>query len=64
MGWTATWMAAGAAALLLIAARMNARRGLGRWSLLPWDYAMILAAVLLLAALAHAALLWRDTRLY
>lgn len=59
--WGTTWVvAAVAAALLLLSGRMQARRGIGRWSLVPWDYAMILAALLLLAALAHAAVLWRD----
>ncbi len=56
-GWT---VAVAALAVLLLSARMQARRGIGRWSLVPWDYAMILAAVVLLASLAHCALLWRD----
>lgn len=61
MGWTMTLTAGGLAlALLLLAGRMQARRGIGRWSLVPWDYAMILAAIVLMAALAHAAVLWRD----
>jgi hypothetical protein len=61
MGWNVTLAGAGLAlALLLLAARMQARRGIGRWSHVPWDYAMILAALLLLGALGHAAVLWRD----
>jgi hypothetical protein len=61
MGWLPT-IAAGTAALLLLlaAAFLNARRGIGPASLVPWDYAMILAAILLLAALVRAAVLWRD----
>lgn len=61
MGWQLT-IAAGSAALvtLLLAGYLNARRGIGRASLVPWDYVMILAAVLLLATIVHAAILWRD----
>lgn len=61
MGWTVTFMAAAAALLLLlVAGRMHARRGLGRLSLLPWDYLMILSAVLLLMAVLHGVKLWRE----
>jgi hypothetical protein len=61
MGWHATLAGAAAAfALLLLAARMQARRGIGRASLVPWDYMMILSAIALIAALAHMAILWRD----
>ncbi len=61
MGWTATLAGAGAAlALLLLSGFAQARRGIGRLSLVPWDYLMILAAILLLAALVHMAILWRD----
>lgn len=43
---------------------MNARRGISRWSHIPWDYLMMLAAILLMAALAHAAILWRDEQVF
>lgn len=61
MGWTATF-AAGAVALLLLAASalLHARRGIGRLSLLPWDYLLILSAILLLAAAMHGVQLWRQ----
>lgn len=39
----------------------QARRGIGRWSLVPWDYVMIFAAVILLATAAHVLILWRDS---
>lgn len=59
--WTLTWLVAAVAlALLLLAARMQARRGIDRLSLLPWDYAMIFAAILLMVTLAKGAILWRD----
>ena len=61
MGWTATLTGAGAAlALLLVSGVLNARRGIGRLSLVPWDYLMILSAILLIAALVRMAILWRD----
>ncbi len=61
MGWTATLAGGGAALLVLVlAGLMNARRGIGRLSLVPWDYLMILSAILLLAALVHMGVLWRD----
>lgn len=61
MGWTATIIGGSLAlAVLLLSARMNARRGIGRWSHVPWDYLMLLAAILLVITLAHAAILWRD----
>uniref|UniRef100_A0A7C4PEG6 Uncharacterized protein n=1 Tax=Anaerolinea thermolimosa TaxID=229919 RepID=A0A7C4PEG6_9CHLR len=61
MGWQLTAAAGVAAlALLILSGAMQARRGIGRLSLLPWDYLMIAAAVMLLAVLAHAAVLWRD----
>lgn len=64
MGTESTFVAAGMAlALLLVAAFASRRRGIGRWSLLPWDYLMILAATLLAVALAHLAILWRDGRM-
>jgi hypothetical protein len=54
-------MGAGVAlGLLLVSGYMQARRGIGRLSLVPWDYMMILSAILLLAALVHMAILWRD----
>lgn len=49
-----------ALAVLAGAGWLNARRGIGRWSLVPWDYAMILSAMLLGVALYHLAILWRD----
>jgi hypothetical protein len=59
--WATNWIVAAASlALLLVSAFMQARRGIGRWSFVPWDYAMILFAIVLMASLAHAALLWRD----
>jgi hypothetical protein len=61
MGWTATvWTAGSALGLLLIAGFLQARRGIGRLSFVPWDYLMILSAVILLATLVHMAILWRD----
>lgn len=61
MGWNATLLSAGLALATLIGAGwMNARRGIGRWSLVPWDYAMLLSAILLGVALTHIAILWRD----
>ena len=56
-----TLAAAAGAALILIASTIGSRRrGLGRWSLLPYDYLMLLSAATLLVALAHLARLWRD----
>ncbi|MFN7398388.1 MAG: hypothetical protein ACK5SX_04815 [Sandaracinobacter sp.] len=61
MGWTATLAGAGAAlAMLLLSGFLQARRGIGRLSLVPWDYLMILSAILLLAGLVRMAILWRD----
>ncbi len=61
MGWTAT-LAGGIAALLLLAlsALLHARRGIGRLSLAPWDYLLILSAILLLMAIVHGIGLWRQ----
>jgi hypothetical protein len=61
MGWTVTLAGGGLAlGMLLLSGFMQARRGIGRLSLVPWDYLMILSAILLLAALVHMAILWRD----
>lgn len=61
MGFELTLAAAGACtALLLLAGFLNARRGLTGLSLVPWDYVMIVAAILLIACLGHLAMLWRD----
>lgn len=61
MGWSTTLVGAGAAlVLLLVSGVLQARRGIGRLSLVPWDYVMILSAILLIAALARMAILWRD----
>ncbi|MGQ5702406.1 hypothetical protein ACUJ46_10190 [Sandaracinobacteroides sp. A072] len=61
MSFEATMAACLAMALVLIlSAFMNARRGIGRWSLVPWDYAMLLSALLLIVSLAHLAGLWRQ----
>ncbi len=61
MGWSTTLAGAGSAlALLLLAGFLQARRGIGRLSLVPWDYLMILAAILLIMALVRMAVLWRD----
>jgi hypothetical protein len=61
MGWTPTFVGAALSlSLLLLAGLANARRGIGRWSLVPWDYLMILSAIGLIAALAQLASLWRD----
>lgn len=61
MGVKLTLMAAGLALFgLLLAGRSSRRRGIDGWSLLPWDYLMILFAAVLLAALAHLVLLWRQ----
>lgn len=61
MGWTIALAGAAAALLLLLlSGLMQARRGIGRLSLVPWDYLMILSAILLLAALVRIAVLWRD----
>jgi len=57
----ATLTLAGMALLLLVGSGLaNARRGIDRWALLPWDYVMMLAAIALIALIAHAATLWRD----
>ena len=57
-----TLMLAGLASLLLVGSGFaNARRGIGRWSLIPWDYAMILSAICLVALAARLAILWRDS---
>lgn len=61
MGWNATLLSAGLAFAVMIGAGwMNARRGIGRWSLVPWDYTLILSAILFGVALYHLAILWRD----
>jgi len=61
MGWTATLAGAGVAlVMLLLSGFLQARRGIGRLSLVPWDYLMILSAILLLAGLGRMAILWRD----
>lgn len=61
MGWTFTLVAGGLMlALLILAGRLHARRGIGRLSFLPWDYVMILSAILLVVIAAHGAILWRD----
>ena len=61
MGWNATF-AAGAVALLLLglSALLHAKRGIGRLSLLPWDYLLILSAILLLAVATHGVSLWKQ----
>lgn len=61
MGWIIT-LAAGAIALLLLllSGFLHARRGIGRLSLLPWDYVMILSAIVLIASVAHAVTLWKN----
>lgn len=46
--------------LLIVSAVMHKRRGLGRMSWLPWDYLMILWAIMLVGALAQWASHWRD----
>ncbi len=50
------------ALVLLLAGFLNARRGISRLSLIPWDYVMIMAAIVLVAALAQLASLWRDNQ--
>ena len=61
MGWVGTLSGAAAAlAVLLLSGFLHARRGIGRLSLIPWDYLMILAAILLIAAVVRMAVLWRD----
>jgi hypothetical protein len=56
-----TLAGAGAAlTLLLVSGFLQARRGIGRLSLVPWDYLMILSAILLIACLARMGILWRD----
>lgn len=61
MGWTLSLVAAAAALLVLVGAGfLQARRGIGRLSILPWDYVMISAALVLIGLLAHLAILWRD----
>jgi hypothetical protein len=61
MGWTLTLLGGGAAlGLLLLSGFLQARRGIGRLSFVPWDYLMILSALLLLAAMVRIAILWRD----
>jgi len=61
MGWIATILiAAVALAILLLAALMHARRGIGGAGLLPWDYLMILCAIVLIAAVTHGVHLWQE----
>ena len=61
MGFQLTLIAAAICAmLLLMAGYFNARRGLSGLSLIPWDYVMIVAAILLVVCLGHMAMLWRD----
>jgi hypothetical protein len=61
MGWSTTLAGAGAALmLLLVSGFLQARRGIGRLSLVPWDYLMILSAILLIACLGRIVILWRD----
>lgn len=65
MGWSFTLWGAGTALGLLVLSLvlsgfLQARRGIGRLSFVPWDYVMILSALLLLAALVRMAILWRD----
>lgn len=61
MGAKLTLIGAGLALFgLLLSGWSSRRRGIDRWSLLPWDHLMILFAALLLAALAHLAMLWRQ----
>lgn len=64
MGAQLTMLAAGFCLFgLLLSGWSSRRRGIDRWSLVPWDYLLVLFAALLLAALAHLAVLWRDGRL-
>ncbi len=61
MSTTTTLLAAGFCLLgLILSGWSSRRRGIDRWSLVPWDYLMVLFAALLLAALAHLATRWRD----
>ncbi len=61
MGWTITWWTFGlSAAISLLAGLMQWRRGLGRWSLPPWDFILLAAAICLLFSGGHLLELWRD----
>ena len=50
------------AVVLLLAGFMNSRRGISRVSLIPWDYVMIIAAIVLVVLLAQLATIWRDSQ--
>jgi hypothetical protein len=59
MGLGPTLWALGAVSLLgLVSAVMNARRGIGRWSLVPWDWLLVAAMFGGVMLGAHAARIW------
>lgn len=61
MDWNSTlWMAGAAGAITLLSAVMHRRRGLGPWSLPPWDFILLTAAICLLVAAVHLLTLWRE----
>ena len=61
MGASATMFAAAfCLSGLLLSGWSSRRRGIDRWSLVPWDHLMVLFGALLLAALSHLAGLWRS----
>lgn len=61
MDFDLTLVLIGIAALLIVGSGLaHARRGIGGWSLIPWDYVMLLSAVCGVALLAHLADIWRG----
>jgi hypothetical protein len=61
VAWRETWWLFGAAsAVLLLAAIMQRRRGLGGLALLPWDYIALTAGIGWIAALAHLLTLLKS----
>jgi hypothetical protein len=62
MSLVPTLWALGAVSLLgLVSALLNARRGIGAWSLLPWDWLMVLCLFAGLILGARAVSLWSAT---
>lgn len=61
MGWIATiTIGLGALLFLLLAAILHARRSISGIGLLPWDYTMIICAIILIAAFTNGVNLWQQ----
>lgn len=52
------WALCAVSLLGLVSAALNARRGIGRWSLVPWDWLLVAALFGAVMLGAHAARLW------